>query len=191
MKTLSSDKTVTRLATDAIFLAAALILSMVESLIPFFAVPIPGFKLGLANLAVTLACFVLSPADAAVISLIRCAMVFLLFGNPVSLAYSVTGSVFAMAVLTVLYCTKLSRSFSFVGISVMCAAAHNVGQITAAVLIMGTPVLSYMPVLLISSVVCGALTGLIIQLLANRYFFRKNDNPDNPARQKRASISRK
>ena len=73
----------------------------------------------------------------------------------------------------------------------MCAAAHKVGQITAAVLIMGTPVLSYMPVLLISSVVCGALTGLIIQLLANRYFFRKNDNPDNPARQKRASISRK
>ena len=176
MKTLSSDKATTRLVYDAVFLAVALLLSAVEAMIPLSAIPVPGFKPGLANIAICAACFRYSPIDAGVISLAKCVIIFLLFGNPVSFVFSLCGSALSLAVMSVLRSRHISPHFSFIGISVMCATAHNTGQILACVAILGNPAVSYFPVLAVSSLVFGSVTGLILNLLYGSVIYRNRNS---------------
>ena len=61
------------------------------------------------------------------------------------------------------------KRLSFVGVSVLCAAAHNVGQILAAVTLFGPAlIVSYLPWLLVSAVICGGAVGLLLNLLIPR-----------------------
>ncbi|MBQ7599090.1 MAG: Gx transporter family protein [Clostridia bacterium] len=175
MKTLSSDKIVSRLVYDAVFLAAALLLSALETIIPLSSIPIPGFKPGLANIAVCAACFRYAPVDAWSVSLARCLIIFLLFGNPVSLVFSLFGSVLSLVAMTVLRSGRISHHFSFIGISVLCAFFHNTGQVLACVIMLGNHAVSYFPVLAASSLVFGSVTGLILNLLHSSVIYRNHD----------------
>lgn len=153
-----------RTVTSSAFLAAALMLAYVESLLPSV-IPLPGFKLGLPNLAV-MASFFISPAHAAAVSVGRIVLSALLFGNPVSLAMSASGGILSFAVLF-----SISRSrrcaFSWIGVSVMSAAAHNAGQLAAAAIITGSAaVISYAVPLAAAAVICGLLTGVIMNRAA-------------------------
>ncbi len=176
MKTLSQDRATVRLVYDAVFLAAALVLSAVEALVPISAIPIPGFRPGLANIAICAACFRYSPLDAGIISLARCVIIFLLFGNPVSLVFSLSGTVLSLAVMSILRIRHIAHRFSFIGISVLCALAHNTGQVLACVIMLGNPAASYFPVLAVSSLVFGSLTGLILNLLYKQVIYRNHDS---------------
>ena len=176
MKTLSSDRATTRLVYDAAFLAAALLLSAIEAMVPLSAIPIPGFKPGLANIAVCAACFRYSALDAGAISLARCVIIFLLFGNPVSFVFSLCGSALSLAVMCIMRGKHVAPRFSFIGISVMCALAHNIGQILACVAMLGNPAVSYFPVLTVSSLVFGSLTGLILNLLHGSVIYRSHNS---------------
>lgn len=168
MKTLSSDKRISRLAYDSLILATALILSYVEAVIPILSAPFPGFKLGLCNIAIMFAAFKISPVDAAVISSARVLISFLLFGNPTSLLFSLFGSALVIAALFVL--TKTGHSLSFIGISVICAFLHNTGQMAAALILTGKAVLSYTPFLCLASLVFGTLNGVILNLISKTIF---------------------
>lgn len=170
MKTLSSDKRVRRLAEDSALVCAALLLSFVEAVIPIAALPIPGFKLGLANIAILLTAYRCSVGDAAVVSLARILLTFLFFGSPTSLIFSLSGGILVVAVLTLLKLTKSSPKFSFIGISVLCAAAHNFGQLIAALALTGHAVLSYLPALAAASLIYGTLTGVILNALPDRLY---------------------
>lgn len=165
VKTLSSDKRVSRLAADAALLGAALLLAFVEAVLPVGLIPVPGFKLGLANLAVTAAAFRYRIGDAAAVSLGRILLTFLFFANPVSLLFSLAGGLFVLLALCVLTRPSVAPRFSFWGISVLCAVSHNLGQLTAASLLLGSAVWQYAPVLLAASLICGTLTGWIMNLL--------------------------
>ena len=156
----ASDRWVTRVAGNAAFLSLALILSFVESLLPAAVLPLPGCKVGLANLAL-LAVFYRTHrlADTAVISLCRCLITFFLFGNVTSLLFSLCGG--AM-VLGMLFLLKRVRGLSFVGVSVLCAAAHNLGQLAAALCLTGTAILAYTPALLAAAAFYGAVNGVIL-----------------------------
>jgi len=144
---------------------AALILSYVEALFPVTAViPVPGFKLGLANVAVMLAFFRLGVLDGVMISLVRVVIVGMLFGSAASVIYSIAG---ACAALVVMGVVKLlfSRFISFYGIGILCAASHNAAQCIAASVVLGSAaVFGYLPVLLIAAIVTGALTGMMAAL---------------------------
>ncbi len=159
----ASDRRVTRIAENAAFLSLALILSFVESLLPAAVLPLPGFKIGLANLAI-LSVFYQTEnlANAAVISLCRCLITFLLFGNVTSLLFSVCGG--AMVILMLALAGRM-RGLSFIGVSVLCAAAHNAGQLLAAVLLTGPAVLAYMPALFAAAAFYGTVNGVILNLM--------------------------
>jgi len=158
----ASDRRVLRVAENAAFLSLALILSFVESLLPAAILPFPGFKIGLANLVI-LALFYRTHrlADTAVLSLCRCLITFFLFGNVTSLLFSLFGGA---AVIGMLFFLKFLRvhGLSFIGVSVLCAAAHNFGQLTAAVILTGTAVLAYVPALFAASALYGTINGVIL-----------------------------
>lgn len=175
MKILSSDKRVRRLAQDSALVCAALLLSFVEALIPVAALPIPGFKLGLANIAILLTAYRSSVVDAAVVSLARILLTFLFFGSPTSLIFSLCGGLLVIAVLALLKLTSSSSRFSFIGISVLCAAAHNLGQLLAALTLTGNAVLSYLPALAAASLIYGTLTGSILNALPDKIYHNSNN----------------
>ncbi len=152
-------------ALTGLLIALALVLSYLESLVPLsFAVP--GIKLGLPNLVIVFALYRLRPATAAAISLLRVALVALLFGSALSLAYSAAGAVLSFAVMLLL---KRSGRFGCTGVSVAGAVAHNLAQIATAALLLETPSLAwYFPVLCVSGTAAGVCIGLLAALLVKR-----------------------
>lgn len=153
-----------RLVLLSILTAVAMILSYVESLLP--SVGIPGVKMGLANIAVIFALFRFGWKEAAALSLVRVVLVSLLFGSVGAMLYSLAGAVLSLAVMALL--RRIDR-FSTVGISVAGGVAHNAGQILMAMLILQTKqLLGYLPVLAVSGIAGGVLTGLAAALLIRR-----------------------
>lgn len=153
-----------RLVLLAMLTAVAMILSYVESLLP--SVGIPGVKMGLANIAVIFALFRFGWKEAAALSLVRVVLVSLLFGSVGAMLYSLAGAVLSLAVMALL--RRIDR-FSTMGVSVAGGVAHNAGQILMAMLILQTKqLLGYLPVLAISGIVGGVLTGLAAALLIRR-----------------------
>ena len=153
-----------RLVLLAMLTAVAMILSYVESLLP--SVGIPGVKMGLANIAVIFALFRFGWKEAAALSLVRVVLVSLLFGSVGAMLYSLAGAVLSLAVMALL--RRIDR-FSTVGISVAGGVAHNAGQSLMAMLILQTKqLLGYLPVLAVSGIAGGVLTGLAAALLIRR-----------------------
>ena len=153
-----------RLVLLSMLTAVAMILSYVESLLP--SVGIPGVKMGLANIAVIFALFRFGWKEAAALSLVRVVLVSLLFGSVGAMLYSLAGAVLSLAVMALL--RRIDR-FSTVGISVAGGVAHNAGQILLAMLILQTKqLLGYLPVLAVSGIAGGVLTGLAAALLIRR-----------------------
>ena len=146
-----------QLALGAVLTALALALSYTERFIPLqLVIPLPGVKLGLANIVTLLALYLLGWKQTVPILLIRC---FLgsLFGGLTGIAFSLTGGVLALG--TMALCKRLPI-FSVFGVSILGAAAHNIGQILAAMLLMSSVyVCAYLPYLLGIAIVTGTATG--------------------------------
>ena len=153
-----------KIAQYGLITALALVLSYLESLLPPLGAP--GVKLGLPNLAVVFALYRLGWKDACVISLVRVALVALLFGNGAALAYSVAGAALSLAVMGLL---KRAGKFSPVGVSVAGGVSHNAGQILVAMAMLETSRLAwYLPVLWISGTAAGVLIGIVSGILVKR-----------------------
>ena len=145
-------------AEYGLLVALALILSYLEAQLPmFFAVP--GMKLGLTNIVVLVALYGMGAGSAVAINMMRIFLVSVLFGNGMSLAYSLVGGLLSGIVMLLL---KRTRKFSLLGVSVAGGVSHNVGQILTAMVLLETKSLGwYLLVLWISGVVSGALIGII------------------------------
>lgn len=141
------------------YTALALVLYVAESFIP---VPfmVPGAKLGLANI-VTLVVIVLSgTADAFVVVVLRTFLGSLLSGALTSFAFSIVGGALATAVMSVAH-KRLGSVFGLVGVSVLGAISHNIGQLFVAGVVVGTMgVYSYLPVLLVAGIATGYFVGI-------------------------------
>ncbi len=141
-----------------LLLSFALILSYVESLVPFF-FGIPGMKLGLANLAVMLALYLFGGREAFLLNLLRILLSSVLFGNMSTFLYSAAGGFFSFFAMTIM---KKRKTFSMIGVSMGGGVFHNIGQILAAFLIVRTyGIFYYVPALLAAGVVTGGLNGII------------------------------
>ena len=159
------NKKTLKLTTLAITISFAMVLSYIEGRIPAF-VAIPGIKVGLANIAVIFTLYKLGVKEAVAISLIRVALVSMLFGSPVSLIYSFSGAV--LSLLSMILLKKLTP-LTTVAISVTGGVMHNIGQIAAACFMLSTNVvIYYLPFLLISGTVAGIVVGIASALLADR-----------------------
>ena len=152
-----------KIALCAMLMALAMIFSYVEALIPInFGVP--GIKLGIANLIVVIGLFFLPPAEVLMISIARILLMGYLFGNGMSILYSLSGGLLSFFVMLLL---KKIKGFSMTGVSIAGAVAHNVAQIcVAAYVVQNTKLFYYLPVLLIA----GVITGTLIGILSGRIF---------------------
>lgn len=163
---------VKRLCLDAMLLGVAMMLSYLEAILPLSAIiPLPGAKLGLANICVTICFFTVSPFDALLVSVMRVFLMALLFGNFSSFVFAITGALLAYLGLWI---GKLARRWvSYYGISMLSAALHNLGQCIAGAFVLGsTAIFSYLPLLLVFSLVFGFINGAIITPVAKLRLFK-------------------
>ena len=149
-----------RAAYGGLLAASALLFSYVESFVPIqLVVPIPSFKLGLANICVLLAVFYLGSVDGLWVMLSKTVLTAILFGTPTSFMFSLCGSLLAYG-FAVFSKKLLKNIFSLIGISIVCACLHNVGQLAvAAIIFKDLAVFWYLGWLLPISVVSGGITG--------------------------------
>ena len=154
-----------RLTLYALLVALAMILSYLESLVPLsFAVP--GIKMGLPNIVIVFALYALGFKAAGCISIIRVLLVSLLFGNVMSMAYSLAGAVVSLGLMWLL---KKSGKFSSVGVSVAGALGHNVGQVACAMVLLETGgLVYYLAPLCISGTEAGIIIGLCGGIVVKR-----------------------
>lgn len=147
-----------RVATFGMLVALAFIFSYIEMLMPIY-IGVPGVKLGLANLVVFAALYLMSARDALAVSLVRMLLVSFTFGNFSNLIFSLAGGLFS---LLMMWICKRFRIFGKVGVSVIGGISHNIGQLVIAAFVVQTAgVFTYLPVLLAAGSAAGAAIGLL------------------------------
>ena len=155
-----------KITTLGLLTAIALTIFMVEARIPAI-VPLPGVKLGLANIVTVFTVFALGPKDGLLVLTARIFLGSVFAGNFSTIFYSAAGGLCAIAV-TILLRNILKKQQLWVA-GCLGAIAHSMGQMAMAMLLLGTPsLIVYLPVMIIISIITGLFTGLCAQFLVNR-----------------------
>lgn len=164
-------KDVKRMAILANLVAVAIVLNLVEAQLNF--IPVPGAKLGLANLVTMAVVYMFSPKEAIMVTLLRIIIVGLLsgrlFGPTTIMGFS--GAIVSVIVMIML---KKINVFGVVLVSVISSMSHQVGQIIAGIFVIGSSdVIYYLPIMLPLGIVSGILIGIIserfIKVLENKF----------------------
>ncbi len=143
--------------------AVALALAYIEVILPPIFPAIPGIKIGLPNIIIIFLLYKKGPVSAISVSILRILLQCLLFGNTISLAYSLAGGFLSLLVMIIL---RKINVFSTVGVSVSGGVSHNVGQILMAMLLLETTELFYyLAILTVTGTIAGILIGLCGSLL--------------------------
>lgn len=153
-----------KISTISMFSAFAILAAYVESFIP--SIGVPGAKLGLANIAVILALYIVDAESAIIVDVVRIVIVGLLFGSLIGISFALSGAFVSLTVMIVL---KKFFNFSIITVSIFGGFFHNVGQIIVAkILVDSYSILIYLPVLLIVGIVTGLIIGILAKLLYER-----------------------
>ncbi len=154
-----------KVALYGMLIALAFIFSYIESMFPV-PVPVPGVKLGLANLVNVVGLYTVGVAGTAAVSLIRIVLVGFTFSNMFSMIYSLAGGILSLMVMIL---ARKSEAFGKAGVSILGGIFHNIGQLTIAAFLTKTAgVFTYFPVLLAAGVVTGAVIGLLGGMIVER-----------------------
>lgn len=154
-----------RIAISGILAALALIFSYIEAILPF-QFGIPGIKLGLANFIVVIALYELDARYALSINIVRVIIAGLLFTGLYGAIFSLAGCICSFLVMLI---THKSNKFSIIGVSMAGGAAHTLGQLIIAVIMVSNLRLGYyFPILLFSGMTCGIIVGIGSYILIAR-----------------------
>jgi heptaprenyl diphosphate synthase len=162
-----------RLVLIALLTATAAILGYLESLLPSF-IPIPGVKIGLPNIVTMISIVLFNTPVALGIAVARVLLTGFMFGSLSSILYALAGGIVSCGVMGALAHINRQRQireqdapFSLLGISVIGAMAHNLGQLCVATIVVQNlrPMLFYLPFLLLFAIPVGLLTGTIARRL--------------------------
>ena len=156
---MTDTKKITKIAA---FIAVAVILGYVESLFPPIAA---GVKLGIANIVIITVLYTHSARETWIVAVLKVVLCMALFGSMTSFIYSISGAVLSLSVMII---AKKSKLFSLVAVSGLGGLCHNMAQFICAYIIIGKGVMFYLPVLCISGILCGVLTGIAAQLIVKR-----------------------
>ena len=157
-----------RLALAGALAALATVLSYLEAISGINSLMLPGTKIGLGNIAVILTAYTVSLTAASVVSVVRVAVMSLLFGSSTTFMFSLFGAL-ASYISIAFSKLVLQKRVSLIGVSVLSSASHMVGQLAAAALTLSdTSVFRLLPLYLVTAVVTGTLTGIVSQLCAYR-----------------------
>lgn len=161
---------VKRLAIVSMLLAAAIVLNYLESFIPMF---VPGVRLGLANVIILIMLYEFKWHEALAVDALRILIVSLIRGSFLTPAFYMSLAGGILSYLVMLLFSKL-KFFSPIGVSVLGAMAHAVGQIIACMIIISLDsVIYYLPFIAILSVLTGILSGVIVRLYLKRSITNK------------------
>ena len=145
-----------------LLLAFALILSYIETIIPF-QIGIPGIKLGLSNLAVVLCLYLFGWKEALLLSIAKSIISGFMFGSLSMIIYSVAGAFLGALIMISL---KKTHWFHVPVVSAAGGVMHNLGQLLVAVFFVKTyGVFYYMPVLITAGLVTGIVIGVVALLV--------------------------
>lgn len=155
-----------RITLYALMVAVCLIVGYLESILSTTIIAVaPGVKIGLSNaVALTLIC----KGDikgAWAVNITRICLSALLFGSVVSFLFSLAGGVASTAAACLF--SRL-KSVSPIGISIAGGVIHNVFQLLAATAFVGVGVVYYLPILIAFGAVCGALCGILTNLVIKK-----------------------
>ncbi len=155
-----------KLTLMALLTAIALTIFIIESHIPAL-VPIPGVKLGLSNIVTVFAVFVLGAKEAAMILVCRIFLGAVFAGNFSTIFYSAAGGL--LAILTTIALHRILTTKQLWVAGVLGAVAHSIGQMAMAIVLLGNVMLiTYLPFLIVCSIITGLFTGLCAQFTVNR-----------------------
>lgn len=176
MKQSSSRLTTRKMTRLALLAAAAVVLGYIEGILSAFMLLPPGIKLGLANTVLLYSIYLLGPGYSVILMILKVVLTGFMSGNLASaFLYSMGGGALSL-VMMLLVRFLLRNSISIVGVSVVGAVFHNVGQILVAALVLSTPgLMFYVFPLMIAAVVTGVITGL-----AGRQIVRVLKIPGSP-----------
>lgn len=152
-------------ALYGILISLAFIFSYIESLFPL-SLAVPGIKLGLANLVAVVGLYTIGIPGTVAVSLVRIVLSSLMFGAGFSsMMYGLAGG--ALSLMVMIIC-KQCRLFSHVGVSILGGAAHNLGQLIVAALVLDASVFIYFPALLAAGTIAGACVGILGGIITGR-----------------------
>ena len=152
--------TLKRWVTLAMLAGIALTIYLVEAQIPT-PLPIPGVKLGLANIVTLLVLARFGPRDALTVLLVRIVLGSIFAGQIISFFYSLAGGL--LCLLVMLLALRLLGTRQLWAVSVFGAIAHNIGQLAVAVFLTNLGILWYAPALFAAAIVTGVFTGIAAQ----------------------------
>ena len=145
------------MARFGLLIGLALVLGYVESVLPI-APGLPGVKLGLGNTVLLFGLYMLGEKQTVWLMLGKVLLSGLLFGTSSAYLYSLAGGICSLCAMWGL---RRLPGMGLIGVSVGGAVCHNLGQLAVAALVVGTaPVLSYLPILLVSAIITGMITGV-------------------------------
>ncbi|MEL7655217.1 MAG: Gx transporter family protein [Bacillota bacterium] len=157
------NKTQIMVLTSLIF-ATAMVLAVVENMLPPLPIAVPGVKFGLSNIAVMYALFFLGKKQAYTIAILKSAFVFITRGGIAALL-SLTGGILSITVMLLLVMV-FREKITYMVISIFGAVFHNIGQfIVIAMIYTGMNLWAYFPVLLISGLVAGVVTSTLLRFI--------------------------
>ena len=155
-----------RIALLGVLTSVALVLSYLEVMLPPISTAVPGIKMGLPNIIIIFLLYKFGLKEAVTVSLIRVFIVALLFGNVMTLAYSVAGAVLSLGLMSLF---KKFDFFSQVGVSIIGGISHNLGQILVAIFLFDTIQIGYyMIILSITGTIAGVVIGIISSILVKK-----------------------
>lgn len=154
-----------KIALIGLMTACGILFGYIEFLFPL-PIGIPGVKLGLSNIITLICMSVFGPYETLLILVLRVVLSGVLFGNLFGILYGMAGALLSFAVM---FFVKRTNRFSIIGVSALGGVFHNIGQLLVAMAIVSELKLSfYLPVLIISGLVCGLITGIASNIMIPR-----------------------
>ena len=152
---------VKKMTQTAFMLALIIVLSIFESSLPPIAASIPGIRMGLSNIVTMYALFTVGKRSAVMLNILKSFSVFVTRGA-IAASLSLTGGMLSILVIIFLHAV-LKDNIGYAALSVSGAVFHNVGQLAAISVILNNPAaIGYLPVLIVSGVIMGLITGTIL-----------------------------
>ncbi|MEO1814683.1 MAG: Gx transporter family protein [Acetobacterium sp.] len=169
-----------RLVVLSLYVAMALILSYIESLIPL-PLPIPGAKIGLPNIITLVSLLTLGWPLTMLVVIARIFLSGFMFGGGFSIVYSLGGGLLSLLVMSLLL-HFFKDKISIILVSVFGAITHNLGQvIVAAIVVQTTSLLLYFLFLMLLAIPTGLFIGItareLMRLLNKTTIFSKLNLP--------------
>jgi heptaprenyl diphosphate synthase len=154
------DAKTKKIALLGMFCALSVAISFIETLIPPI-VPVPGVKPGFSNIVTMFATVSLGFPYGLAVTLFK-SMFALITRGITAFMMSLCGGLLSLVIMWMLF-RFTKKSIGYIGIGVLSAVSHNMGQLIVAVVILGKAILYIAPILMLSGIVCGALTGTIFR----------------------------